>query len=220
MLLSGSILDADFWELGRQVREAVEGGVDALHFDVADTSFTPTISFGPRVVASVARAAGVPCEAHLMVEKPEAVAQQLAGSGVSRVYFHVEATRAPFRVVQALSDLGFEPGVALSPATGVGVVEPLLPHVAAVLVLLVEPGLGGQRMIKGALRKVAELRAARERERYSYLIAVDGGIKPDNVADVVKAGADIVVVGSAIFASGDPRRAAREVKERMLAALG
>jgi len=219
VLLSGSILDADFSDLGRQVREAVEGGVDMLHFDIADTSFTPTISFGPRVVASVAKSAGVPGEAHLMVGDPEPIARQLIGSGVSRVYFHVEASRTPFRVIQALADMGFEPGIALNPATRVESVGPLLPHVGAVLVLLVEPGLGRQRMIRSALGKVGELRRLREREGYPYLIAVDGGVKPENVADVVAAGADIVVVGSAIFASGDPRRAAKEVKERILAAL-
>jgi ribulose-phosphate 3-epimerase len=219
VLLSGSILDADFSDLGHQVREAVEGGVDLLHFDIADTSFTPTISFGPRVVASVAKSAGVPGEAHLMVGEPEPIARQLVGSGVSRVYFHVEASRTPFRTLQALSDMGFEPGVALNPATRVESVEPLLPHARAVLVLLVEPGLGGQRMIRGALSKVAALRSLREREGYSYLIAVDGGVKPENVAEVVAAGADIVVAGSAIFASGDPRGAAGELKRRILAAL-
>lgn len=219
LLLSGSILDADFLNLGRQVAEAVKGGVDMVHFDVADTSYTPTISFGPRIVASVAKAAGVPSEVHLMVKEPEPLARQLAGSGASKVYFHVEAVKAPFRMVQLLAELGFEPGVALNPITSVEAVKPLLPHVSAVLVLLVEPGLGGQRMIRSLLKKVEELRRLREEEGYSYSIAVDGGVKPENVAEVVAAGADIVVVGSAIFASDDPFRAARELKERILAAL-
>jgi len=219
VLLSGSILDADFFDLGRQVREAVEGGVDIIHFDIADTSYTPTISFGPRVVASVARAAGVPSEAHLMVEEPEPIAQQLAGSGVSRVYFHIEASRTPFRTVQVLTDMGFEPGVAINPATRVESVELLLPHVNAVLVLLVEPGLGGQPMIRSALGNVERLRKMRDERGYSYLIAVDGGIKPENVADVVERGADVVVVGSAIFARSDPRKAAKELKERISATL-
>lgn len=218
VLLSSSVLDADFYDIRRQVEEAVRGGVDVLHFDVADTSFTPTVSFGPRLVSSVLRGAGVPGEVHLMVRRPEQLVEQLPSA--LRAYFHVEASHTPFRVIQQLSDVGIKPGVALSPATRVERVEHLIPHLEAVLVLLVEPGLGGQRMMRGLLRKVSQLRELREREGYSYLIAVDGGVKPENVTEVVLAGADVVVVGSAIFASDDPRAAASEVKARILKALG
>jgi len=217
--LSGSILDADFAALRQQVEAAVRGGVDLLHFDVADTSFTPTVSIGPRVAATLLRSVRVPGEAHLMVANPALLFGQLAEAGVSRVYFHLECARAPFRLAAQLRDLGLEPAVALSPATSVQSAEPLLPEVSAVLVLLVEPGLGGQRMMRGLLRKVAQLRELREREGLGFAIAVDGGVKPDNVAEVVAAGADIVVVGSAIFASGDPEGAAREIKRRIGEAL-
>jgi len=219
IVLSGSILDADFAALLQQVEAALRGGVDILHFDVADTSYTPTVSFGPRVVASLLSRVRVPGEVHLMVRDPSVLLAQLAEAGAARVYFHVEAVQAPFRLIAQIRDLGMEPAVALNPATGVGLVEMLLPEVSAVLVLLVEPGLGGQRMIRGALRKVELLRRVREREGLGFLIAVDGGIKPDNVAEVVGAGADIVVVGSAIFRSGDPEGAAREIKRRISAAL-
>lgn len=214
-LLSGSILDADFAVLLQQVEAAVRGGVDLIHFDIADTSFTPTVSFGPRVVASLMRRVRVPGEAHAMVREPSLLAQQLAEAGVSRLYFHAETVRAPFRLIAQLRDLGVEPAIALNPATTLSQVEALLAEVSAVLVLLVEPGLGGQRMLRSALGKVAQLRRLREREGCGFLIAADGGIKPDNVGDVVRAGADIVVVGSAIFASGDPEAAAREVKRRI-----
>lgn len=215
-LLSGSILDADYAELLRQVEAAVRGGVDMLHFDLADTSFTPTISFGPRLAASLLRRVKVPGESHIMVSEPGTLIRQLSEAGVSRIYFHAEAVRTPFRLISSLRDLGVEPAIALNPATSIGSVELLLPEVSAVLILLVEPGVGGQRMLRSALKKVTQLRGLREREGYGYLIAADGGIKAENVGEVVRAGADIVVVGSAIFASGDPEAAAREVKVRML----
>ncbi|MEM1908776.1 MAG: ribulose-phosphate 3-epimerase [Thermofilaceae archaeon] len=219
-LLSGSILDADFAELLRHVEAAIRGGVDLLHFDVADTSFAPTVSFGPRVAACLLRRVKVPGEAHIMVKDPDPLIRQLSEAGVSRVYLHAEASRSPFRLLAGVRDLGLEPAIALNPVTSVGSVELLLPEVSAVLVLLVEPGLGGQKMLRSALRKVSQLRELREREGYGYLIAADGGIKAENVGDVVRAGADIVVVGSAIFASGDPEAAAREVKARMLEHVG
>lgn len=213
--LSGSILDADFAFLLQQVEAAVKGGVNLLHFDVADTSFTPTVSFGPKIVASVLKRVGVPGEVHLMVKNPPQLFEQLAEAGASRVYFHAECALSPFRFIARLRDLGLEPAIALNPATEVHSIELLLPDVSAVLVLLVEPGLGGQKMMKRLLGKVAQLRELREREGLGFAIAVDGGIKPENVAEVVKAGADIVVVGSAIFASGDPESAAREIKQRI-----
>lgn len=219
-LLSGSILDADFACVVKHVREAVKGGVDILHFDVADTSYTPTISFGPRVVASIARESQVPGEVHLMVEKPEHLVDQFSGSGVERLYFHLEATRTPYRLIQKIADEGLKPAVALNPSARVELVEPLLPHLDAVLILLVEPGLGGQRMLTGALSKATILKELREREKLDFLITVDGGVKLDNISQVVKAGVDVIVVGSAIFAGGDPFTAAQTLKKRILEESG
>lgn len=215
VLISGSILDADFSNLAAQVAAAVKGGLDMLHFDIADTTFTPTISFGPKVVASLLRGAGIPGEAHLMVSSPGQLVQQLAGLGLARIYFHVEATQTPYRVISKIREIGAEAGVVLNPSTSLSAVEHLLADVDAVLVLLVEPGLGGQEMMGRMLSKVRSLRSLREAEGYKYLIAADGGVKPHNVAEVARAGADVIVVGSAIFGSKDPFTSVAVIRERL-----
>lgn len=213
--VSGSILDADFSNPAAQIAAAVKGGLDLLHFDIADTTFTSTISFGPKVVASILKAAGVPGEAHLMVSSPEQLVQQLAGLGLTRIYFHVEATLTPYRVISKIRSIGAGAGVVLNPSTSLSIVEHLLADVDSVLVLLVEPGLGGQEMMSRLLSKVRSLQLLRETEGHKYLIAVDGGIKPHNVVEVARAGADIVVIGSAIFGSKDPLASVTEIKEKL-----
>ncbi|MEM1508386.1 MAG: ribulose-phosphate 3-epimerase [Thermofilaceae archaeon] len=215
ILISGSILDADFSNLAAQVATAVKGGLDLLHFDIADTTFTPTISFGPKVVSSILKAVGVPGEAHLMVSSPMQLVQQLAGLDLTRIYFHVEATSTPYRVISKIKNIGADAGLVLNPSTSLSAVEYLLADVDSILVLLVEPGLGGQEMMDRLLNKVRALQLLKEKEGFKYSIAVDGGIKPHNVVEVARAGADIVVIGSAIFGSKDPLASVAGIREKL-----
>ncbi len=219
VLISGSILDADFSCLIKQIKEAASTGLDALHFDIADTSFTPTVSFGPKVAASIARKVDIPCEAHLMVINPEKIVSQLAESNIKTIYFHYEATTTPFRLISQIRNQGAKPGVAINPSTSIKSLEHVLPEVDAVLVLLVEPGIGGQKMMKNLLGKITQLRQIREQEGYSYLIAADGGIKPHNIGEVATAGVDIAIVGSAIFAQPNPGEAVKRLKSEVEKAL-
>lgn len=219
VLISGSILDADFSCIIEQIREAASSGLDILHFDIADTSFTPTVSFGPKVVSSIAKKTDIPCEAHLMVTNPEKIVTQLAEPTIETIYFHYEATTTPFRLISQIRKQGAKPGVAINPSTSIKALEHVLPEVDAVLVLLVEPGIGGQKMMKNLLSKITQLRQIREREGYSYLIAADGGIKPHNIGEVATAGVDIAIVGSAIFAQPNPGEAVKRLKSEVEKAL-
>jgi len=218
--LAGSILDADFSNLLEQIRIAVDAGLDMLHFDIADGCFVPKITFGVNVVESVRRRFAIPSEVHLMVVNPERYVEPFANLGVEYVYFHYEATRYHYRVIRLIQEKGAKAGIALNPSTELLLVKNLLEHVDAVLVMLVEPGFGGQQMIEGALSKVAALRKYREKRGLEYKIAVDGGIKHTNVDKVLKAGADIVVVGSGIFKEGDIASAVRKLKEIMSESSG
>ena len=215
VLISGSILDADFSCIIEQIREAASSGLDILHFDIADTSFTPTVSFGPKIAALIAKKVNIPCEAHLMVANPEKIITQLAEPSIETIYFHYEATITPFRVISQIKKQGSKPGVAINPSTSIRILEHVLPEVDAVLVLLVEPGIGGQKMMKNLLSKITQLRQIREREGYSYLIAADGGIKPYNIGEVVKTGIDIAIVGSAIFAQPNPGEAVKQLRSEI-----
>ena len=215
VLISGSILDADFSCIIEQIGEAASSGLDILHFDIADTSFTPTVSFGPKIAASITKKVNIPCEAHLMVTNPEKIVSQLAESSIETIYFHYEATTTPFRVIAQIRKQGAKPGVAINPSTSIRALEHILPEVDAVLVLLVEPGIGGQKMMKSLLSKITQLKQIRELEAYSYFIAADGGIKPYNIGEVVKAGVDIAIVGSAIFAQPNPGEAVKQLKSEI-----
>ena len=213
--LSGSILNADFSMLWSQIKEAIDAGLDMLHFDIADGCFVPNLTFGVCVVRSVRKRATLPSEAHLMVVNPERYVQPLTDLGIEYVYFHYEATNAHYRITRQIQEGGSKAGVALNPSTDVILVRNLLEAVDAVLVMLVEPGYGGQPMIESTLSKVRALRNYREEEGLEYEIIVDGGIKHTNVDRVIEAGADIVVVGSGIFKQEDIAEAVRRLKERM-----
>ncbi|MFP3137739.1 MAG: ribulose-phosphate 3-epimerase [Nitrososphaeria archaeon] len=215
--LSGSVLEVDFWDVGDAVSEAVRAGLHRLHFDVTDGAFVPRISFGDRIVRSIARRAGVPSDVHLMVERPELQAAHFGGvENLGTIYFHVEAARDPGAAIRAIRALGARVGVAISPGSEISAVERLLGGVDAVLVMLVEPGAGGQRMIPGMLGRIRALDGARRRMGLDLEIAADGGIRAENAREVLEAGADVLVVGSGIFGQGDITGAVR----RLLAELG
>jgi ribulose-phosphate 3-epimerase len=213
--IAPSILAADFTRLGEQVQAALEAGADAIHVDVIDGHFAPNLTFGPLVAAALkpqTRAAGVPLEAHLMIEKPEQLIPDFAKAGVDLLTVHVETCPHLHRTIQQIKELGLQAGVTLNPATPLVALEEILPDVDLALVMTVNPGFGGQAYIPGSTAKIARLRAMlNARGLAAVELEVDGGIKLSNAAEIVRAGATRLVVGTEIF------NAAASVAENMAA---
>ncbi|RTZ68732.1 MAG: ribulose-phosphate 3-epimerase [Aquificaceae bacterium] len=202
-----SILNADFWNLGELILATLKGGADGLHMDVMDGHFVPNLTFGASIVGSVAKRVNTFIDSHLMVEEPSRWVEEFVKNGSNAVSVHWEAERHLHRTVSLIKSLDAKAGVVINPATPVGVLEEILPFADFILVMSVNPGFGGQRFISTSLRKIEKLKNILVRLGLEEKVAieVDGGIKLNNVEDVLKAGADWIVVGSAIFSSSDPR---------------
>ncbi len=210
--VSISVLSTDFVELKGTLERIRLSGADSIHLDIMDGRFVPNLSFGWSIAADIVRASGLPCCAHLMIEHPEDTFDAFVGTGVTELLFHLEATRYPFRALQALGGCGIRKGVAINPATEVESVIPLLDSVDTVLLMSVEPGFGGQSFIPGTLAKVRTLRSAAERSGKPLRIAVDGGVDASNAGALRDAGADELVAGTAFFRSADPSAFVRLLK--------
>jgi ribulose-phosphate 3-epimerase len=203
MQIAPSILSADFARLGEQVREACEAGALRIHVDVMDGHFVPNLTMGPLVVAAlrpIADRYGALLDVHLMIEEPDRYLDDFAAAGADVISVHVEVCRHLHRTLAAIHGLGKLAGVAINPATPLGALEEILPDLDVVLMMTVNPGFGGQSFIKGSLDKIARLHATlRERGLAHKLIQVDGGINAATIAAAARAGAEIAVVGSALF---------------------
>jgi len=209
-----SILSADFARLADAVTAVERAGADWVHVDVMDGHFVPNLTFGPKMVADLRKATRLPLDVHLMIERPEAWIDRYADAGASYLTIHVEASRDVAKTLAAIRARGVRPGLTLNPETPVAAILPHLASVDLALVMSVHPGFGGQKFIDSALEKVAEIRAALDAKTLAAELEVDGGIKPENAARVVAAGATVLVAGSAIFEDPDgPVAALRKFKE-------
>jgi ribulose-phosphate 3-epimerase len=217
--IAPSILAADFASLGEAIRAVERGGATLLHVDVMDGHFVPNISIGVPVVASLRKATRLPLDVHLMIERPELYIQAFAEAGADMISVHQEATPHLDRAISMIREHGCQSGTVINPATPVSTLSEVLGHVDHVLVMSVNPGFGGQKFIPGALEKIRELKRIREAYNHLFRIEVDGGVGPDNVADLVRAGAEILVAGTSIFHTPDAAEAVRSMKQMAGGAL-
>ncbi len=212
-LLAPSILAGDWWNIGEQIEATVRGGADVIHFDVMDGHFVPNITVGPEILASVSRRVNLPIDAHLMIEEPDRYIPAFVEAGASWISVHIENVVHIHRTLTLIKELGARAGVVLNPGTPVQAVEEAIHYADYVLLMSVNPGFSGQRFIERSIERLVLLKELRDRVNPGCLIEIDGGIKESNVVDVVRAGADVVVVGSGIFSAEDVEAQTRRIKE-------
>ncbi len=211
--IAPSILSADFTRLGAEIQAIEDGGAEIVHVDVMDGHFVPNITVGLPVVKAVARATKLVIDTHLMISDPGRYAPQFVDAGAQMVSVHVEIDPHLHRTLTAIREKGAKAGIAINPATPLSALEEGLQFADFVLVMSVNPGFGGQKFINSSVDKVRRLRAMIGSRGLATRIEIDGGIDRTNIAEVVAAGAEIIVAGSAIFGSDDPQKSVRELRD-------
>lgn len=201
--IAPSILSANFLKLGEEIKAAEIAGADMLHIDIMDGHFVPNITIGPAIVESIRKITSLPLDVHLMIEEPDKYLRDFIRAGADYLTVHYEASVHLHRTVQWIKENGAKAGVSLNPATPVWSLEHILQDADIALLMSVNPGFGGQGFIPQIIDKIKILRNILNEKKLSTLIEVDGGVKLDNVADIISAGADILVMGSAFFNSKD-----------------
>jgi ribulose-phosphate 3-epimerase len=201
--IAPSILSANFLKLGEEIKAAEAAGADMLHIDIMDGHFVPNITIGPSIVESIRKITSIPLDVHLMIEEPDRYLRDFIKAGADYLTVHYEASIHLHRTVQRIKESGVKAGVSLNPATPVWSLEHILPDADLALLMSVNPGFGGQNFIPQVIDKIKILKKLLAEQRLSTLIEVDGGIKLDNALDIISAGADVLVMGSAFFNSKD-----------------
>jgi ribulose-phosphate 3-epimerase len=218
LAIAPSILSADFGRLGEEIRAVTAAGADLIHVDVMDGHFVPNLTIGPMIVEVARRHTELPLDVHLMITNADSYLDQYAAAGADIIAVHAEACTHLHRTVQRIHQLGKKPCVVLNPATPLDAVTYVLDDLAMVLVMSVNPGFGGQKFIDAILPKITALRELADQRGLELDIEVDGGIKVDNVARAVAAGANVIVSGSGIFGTPDYRATISAMRARAEAA--
>lgn len=203
VLIAPSILSADFARLADEAAAVERAGADLLHVDVMDGHFVPNLTVGPPIVQALRKETKLPLDVHLMMTNADAFIGEFAKAGADYLTVHVEACPHLHRTIQSIKEQGVKAGVTLNPATPVHSLEEILPEVDLVLIMSVNPGFGGQMFIASSLSKIRAVRRMLDRIGSRALLEVDGGVKADNAAQILEAGADVLVAGSAVFSSSD-----------------
>ncbi len=212
VIISPSVLAADFSRLGDELKKVELAGAEYIHLDVMDGQFVPNISFGAPIISAVRKCTSAVFDVHLMIVDPERYIDDFIKAGADLITIHYESCKDPLSVLRYIRAKGVRAAVAIKPATDVSVVYPLLDDVDMVLVMTVEPGFGGQKLIPYTIDKVRELREYMDAHGCSVDVQADGGITVENLPELVRAGANIIVAGSAIFKAPDPAAVVAQMK--------
>ena len=212
-LIVPSILSADFARLADDVAKVELGGAQMLHVDIMDGHFVPNLTIGPPVVKSLRKVTALPLDVHLMITDPDRFAPLFIDAGADQVSVHYEAATHLDRTLNMIKAKGCRAGVVLNPATPVSVLEDILDVADFVLIMSVNPGFEGQKFIPNALKKIRQLDSIRKERRLSFSIEIDGGVSPANTAEIVEAGCNWLVAGSAVFHSADPAATVRHMQQ-------
>lgn len=210
--VSPSMLACDFTKYGAEIEKIVNAGAEYVHLDVMDGVFVPNISFGIPLIEAARKVTNAVLDVHLMIVEPERYIQQFSDAGADIIVFHYEATNNHQEVIDAIHALGKKAGMSIKPATPVFVLEPFMNSLDLVLVMSVEPGFGGQKLIPETLEKVSQIKEMRQVIGAGFEIEIDGGITVDNAHLAVEAGVDVIVAGSAVFKAEDPAAAINSFK--------
>lgn len=211
-LIAPSILSADFARLAEEIRAVESAGADWIHVDVMDGHFVPNITMGPMVVEAVRRSTSLPLDVHLMIENPDMFIEDFAKAGADILAVQVEATPHLHRTIHLIKSHGVKAGAVLNPSTSLSSLDWILADLDLVLIMSVNPGFGGQDFIPASLDKIKQLRQLIDRRQYKTLIQIDGGVNSRTAGDIIHAGADVLVAGSAIFGTDDYRAAIAQLK--------